>query len=240
MSATKLQAAFDPKDVEWRIGRSGVKKDGGCWAMALAYLTNRAIMNRLDEVYGPEGWKNEFREWNVGGRPGVLCGISIRFNRDDKECGGYSEWITKWDGAENTDFEAVKGGLSDSMKRAAVQWGIGRYLYNLEETFVETSSEKRQGWHYASTKEPKVVFYWKTPELPAWAIPVAKTEAYKKVSVEEANALSALIKMYGFDEPRFLSWASKAAKFNVDLVAHLPKNLYEKARTLLESEGQKA
>ena len=53
----------------------------------------------------------------------------------------------KWDAAENTQVEAVKGGRSGAMKRAAVQWGIGRYLYNLEEGFAQTSLDKsRDGW----------------------------------------------------------------------------------------------
>jgi len=40
-------------------------------------------------------------------------------------------------GAENSDIEPVKGGLSDSFKRAAVQWGIGRYLYSLGAVWVD-------------------------------------------------------------------------------------------------------
>ncbi|MFR7743272.1 MAG: Rad52/Rad22 family DNA repair protein [Acutalibacteraceae bacterium] len=43
-------------------------------------------------------------------------------------------FITKWDGAEDSDIEpASRGGLSDSMKRAAVRWGIGRVLYKMTE-----------------------------------------------------------------------------------------------------------
>lgn len=41
------------------------------------------------------------------------------------------------DGAENTDIEPVKGGLSDAYKRAAVKWGIGRYLYDMEAAWVD-------------------------------------------------------------------------------------------------------
>lgn len=155
-----LQRPFDSQDIEWRIGRSG-KNGDKFWAMALAYLTNRAIMSRLDSVFSPGGWRNEFKEWGVGGKDGVLCGISCKLD---------GEWVTKWDGAENTDIESVKGGLSDAMKRCAVQWGIGRYLYNLDETFCECSAEKQKGWNYAKTKD-QGIFYWKTPDLPAWALP---------------------------------------------------------------------
>ena len=97
--------------------------------MVLAYVTNRAIQNRLDEVCGPMGWRNEYRE-ETGG---VMCGISIW-------CSERKTWGTKWDGAEKTDVESFKGGLSASMKRAAVQWGIGRYLYKLESAFAQCFS----------------------------------------------------------------------------------------------------
>lgn len=113
-----LAAPFSESDIEWRIGR---KTKDETKASAFAYITNRAVQNRLDTVCNPENWKNEKPETGPAG--GVICGLSIRVN---------DEWITKWDGADNTNIEAVKGGLSDAMKRAAVQWGIGRYLYDME------------------------------------------------------------------------------------------------------------
>ena len=144
----KLTAPFPEEDIEWRIQSSG-ETNGKIWARVLAYVTNRAIMNRLDEVVGPENWKNDFREAPIGG---VLCGISIRVD---------SEWITKWDGAENTDIEAVKGGLSGAMKRAAVQWGMGRHLYELKEQFADISDK---GEHRAKTKGGKT-FKWNPPKM---------------------------------------------------------------------------
>ena len=82
----------------------------------MPYVTNRAIQNRLDDVMGPDRWHNEFKPWHsTGKRESQLCGISLYF----EERG----WITKWDGAEDSDIEPIKGGLSDSMKRAANQWG---------------------------------------------------------------------------------------------------------------------
>jgi hypothetical protein len=160
--AFQLQAPFEPEEIEWRIGRSG-SGNKGIWATALAYIQNRAIMNRLDTIFGPYGWKNEFREWKSG--KGQLCIISVKSHD--------GEWVSKQDGADDTQIEGTKGGLSDSMKRAAVQWGIGRYLYNLEETWVVTQEKKPQnlsGWNYATTKDKKS-FYWQNPKLPAWALP---------------------------------------------------------------------
>jgi hypothetical protein len=131
--------------------------------MVLAYVTNRAIMERLDSIVGPENWKNQYAPGPLGG---VACGLSIRVG---------DEWITKWDGADNTQVESIKGGLSDAMKRAGVQWGIGRYLYNLTECFAECKAGKERGadWNYVPEDKKKgdPAFSWKTPTLPNWALP---------------------------------------------------------------------
>lgn len=117
----RLSEAFDPADVEFRAGATNQDKSK---ALALAYITSRAVMDRLDTVVGPEGWQDQYQP---GPHGGVLCGISVKVD---------GEWITKWDGADNTQVEAVKGGLSDAFKRAAVKWGIGRYLYGLPAVWV--------------------------------------------------------------------------------------------------------
>lgn len=163
----RLQEPFPSTEIEWRCQRAGVSKNGTPWAYVLAYVQNRAIQRRLDDLFGVDGWHNQFQEWRG---KGVLCGISIRIGLD---------WITKWDGAEETDIEPTKGGLSDSMKRAAVQFGIGRYLYNLEENFAVCSLEARKGWRMYRGKDGQT-FYWMPPELPDWAIPEAEREERRK------------------------------------------------------------
>ena len=102
MDLTKLTEPFPAEDIEWRIQSSG-KGNSGVWALVLAYVTARAIMDRLDAVCGMEGWQNDFKDSANGG---TLCGISIK-------CG--DEWIAKWDGAGNTEIEAIKGGYSGAM-----------------------------------------------------------------------------------------------------------------------------
>jgi len=130
MDLEKLKLPFKDEEIEWRISRSGFK-NGKPWAKVLAYITNRAIMDRLDEVCGPGYWRNEFRQW---GEKGILCGIAIYNESQDPDI--FGNWVFKWDGAEETQFEKVKGGFSSAMKRAAVQWGMGRYLYSWEESWA--------------------------------------------------------------------------------------------------------
>lgn len=134
-----LAQPFDNADIEWCVGATTKDKTRG---LAVPYVTNRAIQQRLDQAVGPENWKNEFKPWHrFNGKDGEiigqLCGISIYF-ADRKE------WICKWDGAENSDFEPVKGGLSDSMKRAAVQWSIGRYLYGMAQVKLWVAIDERK------------------------------------------------------------------------------------------------
>lgn len=156
-----LGEPFDKDDIEWRVQQGGFSEKSGPWVMVMAYITNRAIQKRLDDIYGPCRWKNEFM---CGPAGGVLCGISIY----DSALG---EWVTKYDGAENTDIEGVKGGLSSSMKRAAAQWGIGRYLYRLDVCFARCSESKSSGWRKHCDKKSKKIFYWEEPDLPSWALP---------------------------------------------------------------------
>lgn len=123
-----LAAPFDPERVSWRIGQ--MKKGDATKGKALAYLDARDVMNRLDEVCGPAGWANRYS--HADGRAvceiGVLAGL---------------EWVWKADGAGDTDIEGAKGGLSDAFKRAAVRWGIGRYLYDIPSPWVAVNQWKQ-------------------------------------------------------------------------------------------------
>jgi len=158
-----LKRPFEAQDIEWRIQQSGVT-NGKPWAMCLAYITNRGVMDRLDEVFGLCGWKNEYAPTPSMG--GVMCGISFK-NGD--------EWITKWDGADETQVESTKGGLSASMKRAVVHLGIGRYLYSLDAGWVNICEKNTPGAKSAKTKDG-TWFNWLPPVLPNWALPIEKTQ----------------------------------------------------------------
>ena len=150
MNLELLKEPFPESDIEWRPQKTGLKKNGEPYALVLAYISNRAVMDRLDEVCGAGNWKNEFTQAPNGG---VICKLSIAID---------GEWVTKEDGAENTNIEAVKGGLSGAMKRAAVQWGIGRYLYKLPNTFANFQDygshtvKIKNNWHkYNNPPLPK-------------------------------------------------------------------------------------
>lgn len=140
-----LSLPFAPEDLEWRIQVTTKDKMKG---LAVPYVTNRAIQDRLDDVVGPENWHNEYKPWHGSGRKEAqICGISIYF-----EGRGF---VTKWDGAEDTDVEPIKGGLSDSMKRAAVQWGIGRVLYKMDPVWVNIE-QKGNSYIIMDSERPRL------------------------------------------------------------------------------------
>lgn len=119
----RLADYFPPEKVHWRVGSTweqGNERRG----IALAYIDARDVMERLDTVVGFSEWQDDYQE-TPSGR--IICRLSIRIIMP----GDGLEWVTKSDGAGDTGFEGAKGAISDAFKRAAVKWGIGRYLYDL-------------------------------------------------------------------------------------------------------------
>lgn len=130
---TQLAEPFPIDDIHWRVGSTNRKafENGNATkrkGMPLAYLDARNVMNRLDEAVGPGNWRNSYQE--TGKR--LLCKIEIRMYVD-----GEMEWIGKTDGAGDTQMEGEKGGISSALKRSAVLWGIGRYLYDSKMPWIE-------------------------------------------------------------------------------------------------------
>jgi len=121
MNLPDLHKPFPAAEIEWRVGSTNGDKTSG---LALAYLTARHVMDRLDAVCGSENWQDRYEFHG----PRTVCYLSLRIG---------TEWVTKADGAGDSDVEAEKGAISDALKRAAVKWGIGRYLYDLGNIWVD-------------------------------------------------------------------------------------------------------
>lgn len=126
----KLDSTFPREAVSWRPQHVANGK-----ALALAYIDARDVTGRLDAVCGPFGWQSEHCDCG-GGRMGCKIGIYSKEAR---------QWIWKSDGAGGTKVESDKGAFSDSFKRAAVQWGIGRYLYDFGATWVPCETYEKNG-----------------------------------------------------------------------------------------------
>ena len=106
-----LAAPFESQEVRAR-SQSGRQ---------LHYITARTAMNRLDSVLGPENWWDDY----TAGENSVLCRLTVRLPDGSTltkcDAGGYAGMSDQGDDD--------KSGYSDSFKRAAVKFGVGRYLY---------------------------------------------------------------------------------------------------------------
>ena len=117
-----LAAPFPPECVEWRPqGKTAPNKR----VQLLPYIDARAVQDRLDDVVGVGGWSFELE-------PLVVSGGELMVARGRLTILG----VTRDDVGAASAWEPSKGCASDALKRAAVQFGIGRYLYALPDVHV--------------------------------------------------------------------------------------------------------
>ena len=78
------------------------------------------MFSRLDELFGPDGWQTGYRVLDAASGA-IECTLTIAgISKSDV---GYPN--------RSGGEEPLKAAYSDATKRAAVQWGIGRWLYAL-------------------------------------------------------------------------------------------------------------
>lgn len=140
-----LSQPFHPNEIKWKA--QSVKANR---CLAVAYIDARLVMDRLDDAAGVDGWRTQYEVLQCGS---VVCRLSVLTP--------YGMWVEKSDvGSPSEQPDAgdrLKAAFSDALKRAAVHFGIGRYLYRLGHQWVDYDPVK---------KRPAV-----QPSLPAFAIP---------------------------------------------------------------------
>jgi hypothetical protein len=164
-----LAAPFDPREVRWKP-----QAVSGNRALAIAYVDARVIQDRLDDVLGVTGWQDEYECMADGS---VVCRLRLRLG---------DEWITKMDvggqSEQPDEGDRRKAAFSDALKRAAVKFGVGRYLYRLPSQWVDYDPKKKQ--------------FVQTPTLPPSALPrrVRKPIPQLPAPREEKPAAPAAVK----------------------------------------------
>jgi hypothetical protein len=167
-----LAEPFDAAVIGWKP-----QSVSGNRCMAIAYVDARDVMDRLDEVVGIDGWHDAYESHPDGN---VVCRLSVLLG---------DQFITKSDVGGPSDQKDMgdqrKSAFSDALKRAAVKFGIGRYIYRLEPQWVDYDPQKRQ-----------IV---NVPKLPPWALPKkppadmkavkARVEAKDKALADEGRSL---------------------------------------------------
>lgn len=135
-------AAPTPKsEIKTKPGRGGSGQ--------LSFIDARFVFDRFDTVLGASLWQLE-----IGWSQPIE--LEPRLNRNNQPIegteahGSYplarigvlceSGWVWRQDIGSYSDIESVKGGVSDAIKRTAVQWGVGRDLYDPESEARSTNS----------------------------------------------------------------------------------------------------
>ena len=126
----RLGRPFAVSQLRWRKGGGNLN---------LVYITSRDVMRRLDEVCGTD-WQCRYSHVTDSGL--TCCEIGIKVD---------GEWIFRASGAGETSIEGSKGTFTDAFKRAAVRWGVARYLYSLGATWVRL--QKRGNSHIIDPSE---------------------------------------------------------------------------------------
>jgi hypothetical protein len=158
----QLEVPFDPAQIKWRVMRTSDDRRSGA---ILPFADPRAYTDRLNQLFTPAGWT---REYTISTVPSltrvdrgkvivtskVLVATAVTINRLGSHTGTGEEWADR----EN----AVTAADAQAFKRACSCFGLGRYLYRFEETWV----------HLNGRGEPVAI-----PILPEWALPPGVTMA---------------------------------------------------------------
>lgn len=170
--AQALSEPFDAREVKFKP--QSVK---GNRALALAYINCRVIQDRLDSVLGVENWMDEYEILPEGS---VVCKLRLKLGEG---------WVTKSDvgsPSEQPDGgDRLKAAFSDALKRAAVKFGIGRYLYRLAAQWADYDPVKKQ------FVQPPALPNWARPSpdrvVPASSIPSNGRELHRRLVDFEAR-----------------------------------------------------
>lgn len=140
-SKVELQSPLSRK---WKVQTA---KNNKC--VMVAYVDARDVADRLDDVFGFDGWSDMYSEpyqitTNEFGKQKtksyVKCTITVHGEKRD---------IHKEDIGSESATENVKGAYSDAFKRAAVKLGIGRGLYSMPTIMITETKEYNNKVHPA-------------------------------------------------------------------------------------------
>ena len=161
----QLKNPFPANLLKYRIGATTKDKKR---AIPLFYLTARDVEKRLDDVFGFGGWSKDTEL--ITTQNGLVAAKT-------------TIWVTLPDGTslhrdgigEPTKVAGPLGAESQSLKRAAANLGIGRYLYYLDAGWQELDE------HGRFKSDPR-------KNLPNWALPDEKLPDWKSVAQEQYNS----------------------------------------------------
>ena len=161
---TQLAEPFGPSEIKWRVTHTS---HDGTRGAVIAFADPRAYTDRLNQLFTPSGWTRNYDVTTVSavsrqkrdkiiqtGKVLVTCTLTIA------RLGTHSGSGEQWADEQN----AMTSAEAQAFKRASSCFGLGRYLYNLPETWVDLDGQGKPT---------------RLPALPNWALPKANSATGK-------------------------------------------------------------
>jgi hypothetical protein len=156
----RLEEPFPITDVKWRVtATSGDKKSG----LVAPYADPRTYFQRLNDVFTPAGWTCTYTTTAIpgltrmkDGKPVSAVKLLTIATLDIFGVGSKTSMSEKWADDDN----AVTAAEAQSFKRAASQFGLGKYFYEIKAPEVKL-------WVPIDQKKVPT----QTPNLPARFLP---------------------------------------------------------------------
>ena len=155
---TQLAEPFRPAEIKWRVTHT--THDGSRGAV-IAFADPRAYTDRLNQLFTPSGWTRNYDVTTVSavsrqkrdkiiqtGKVLVTCTLTIA--RLGTHSGSGEQWADEQNAMTSAEAQAFNWSASC--------FGLGRYLYNLLETWVPLDGQGKPT---------------RLPALPDWALPKA-------------------------------------------------------------------
>lgn len=198
---------------KWRVQSfSKFKPQATC----VAYIDARDAQDRLDKVC-LYGWERDHREI----KKHVYAGVGVVMPS------GRILW--RWDCGTESNQDAEKGEASDSFKRAAVNWGVGRFLYDLKIQYVDANEIKKDGvWPYVADGNKRV---W---DLTKFINDKNKGGKAKSKEDDGSKAFLAKVKS-GRDVIGEENYKKALDEYNADSAEKIPSNLRQNFITFMRT-----
>jgi hypothetical protein len=153
---TALEVPFHPIAIRWRVTNTS-KNGSRLRGQVMPYADQRAYMDRLNLLVGPNGWTRKYevhtsatferaKDQKITAKVIVSCEVTI-FG-----VGSHAATGEEWADNEN----AATAAEAQAFKRACACLGLGRYLYYFRGTWADLDERKL----------PRAL-----PRLPEWATP---------------------------------------------------------------------
>ncbi|MBV6522886.1 MAG: hypothetical protein MNPFHGCM_03036 [Gemmatimonadaceae bacterium] len=178
----RLIEPFDPEEIKWRVTatstiqtKHGPQKRG----QLIAYADQRAYTDRLNSVFGEWGWTRDYdvqvaqnferRTASDKSQSAVAAKVVVVSRVTIHGLGTHTGVGEEWADDENAATRAE----AQAFKRACACFGLGRYLYDLDKTWVDLDQSNRPAY---------------TPSLPEWALPASRRPQQRAPAPKPASS----------------------------------------------------